>query len=41
VLRAAATRACDGDEDKGRWFALSGRIQSLLSQAVRARAASP
>jgi hypothetical protein len=30
-------RARGGDEDKGRWFALSGEIGHCLSQAIRAR----
>jgi hypothetical protein len=37
VLRAAVARARGGGEDKGRRFALAGRDQSPLSQAIRAR----
>jgi hypothetical protein len=33
----AVARARGGDEDKGRWFALSGQIGHCLSQAIRAR----
>jgi hypothetical protein len=37
ALRAAVARARGGGEDKGRWFALPGRDQSPLSQAIGAR----
>ena len=37
ALRAAVARARGGGEDKGRRFALAGRDQSPLSQAIRAR----
>jgi hypothetical protein len=37
ALRVAVARARGGGEDKGRRFALAGRDQSPLSQAIRAR----
>jgi len=37
ALRAAVARARGGGADKGRRFALSGRDQSPLSQAIGAR----
>jgi hypothetical protein len=37
ALRAAVARARGGGEDKGRWFALPGRDQSSLRQAIGAR----
>ena len=40
VLRAAATRARDGDEDKGRWFALPGQISQLKAEGESAEDAA-